>query len=82
MAIFLNDRPDVGEALDIALPALDLRGETHMLPTQLGITCWVREAPKGSLYRYLCGLQFRYANDFEREQVKEYITYVREKYKV
>ncbi len=82
VAIYLNEYPDVGEALQVQMPAVRLRGQRHELPVQLGIVCWVRQAPKGSLYRNVCGLQFRYANDLERETVKEYMGYVREKYKM
>ena len=53
-----------------------------MIFEQLGIVCWVRRAPKGSLYRNVCGLQFRYADDMERELVKEYVGYIRTKYKI
>lgn len=82
VAMYLNDYPDVGEALQVQLPAIRLQGEKHELPVQLGIVCWVRQAPKGSLYRNVCGLQFRYADDLERETVKEYMEYVRAKYKI
>lgn len=82
VAIYLNEYPDVGEALQVQMPAVRLQGQRHELPVQLGIVCWVRQAPKGSLYRNVCGLQFRYANDLERETVKEYMGYVREKYKM
>lgn len=82
VAIYLNDYPDVGEALQVQMPTVRLEGQRHELPVQLGIVCWVRQAPKGSLYRNVCGLQFRYANDLERETVKEYMEYVRAKYKV
>ena len=82
MAIYLNDYPDVGEALQVQMPTIRLQGERHELPVQLGIVCWVRQAPKGSLYRNVCGLQFRYADDIERETVKEYMQYVRAKYKM
>lgn len=82
VAIYLNDYPDVGEALQVQMPTIRLRGERHELPVQLGIVCWVRQAPKGSLYRNVCGLQFRYADDIERETVKEYMEYVRAKYKM
>lgn len=82
VAIYLNDYPDVGEALQVQLPTVRLQGQRHELPVQLGIVCWVRQAPKGSLYRNVCGLQFRYANDIERETVKEYMEYIREKYKM
>ena len=82
LAMYLNEFPDVGEALQVQLPPIRVKGEKHELPVQLGIVCWVREAPKGSLYRNICGLQFRYADDLERETVKEYIEYVRVKYKI
>lgn len=82
VAIYLNDYPDVGEALQVQMPIIRLQGERHELPVQLGIVCWVRQAPKGSLYRNVCGLQFRYADDIERETVKEYMEYVRAKYKM
>ena len=78
----LNDYPDVGEALAVQMPSIRLQGERHELPEQLGIVCWVRRAPKGSLYRNVCGLQFRYADDMERELVKEYVGYIRAKYKL
>ena len=82
VAIYLNDFPDVGEALHVRMPAIRLQGERHEIAEQLGIVCWLRPAPKGSLYRNVCGLQFRYANDLEREAFKEYISYVRTKYKL
>lgn len=82
VAIYLNDYPDVGEALQVQMPTIRLQGERHELPVQLGIVCWVRQAPKGSLYRNVCGLQFRYADDIERETAKEYMEYVRAKYKM
>lgn len=82
VAIYLNDYPDVGEALQVQMPTIRLQGERHELPVQLGIVCWVRQAPKGSLYRNVCGLQFRYADDIERETVKEYMECVRAKYKM
>ena len=82
LAVYLNDYPDVGEALSVQMPTIRLQGERHELPEQLGIVCWVRRAPKGSLYRNVCGLQFRYADDMERELVKEYVGYIRTKYKI
>ena len=82
LAMYLNDFPDVGEALQVQMPVIRLNGERHELPDQLGIVCWLRQAPKGSLYRNACGLQFRYADDLEREAMKEYMGYVRAKYKI
>ena len=82
MALLMNDYPEVGEALQISLPPVTIEGVTHQLPAQLGIACWVRKAPKGSVYRNFCGIQFRFADDPEREAVCEYLQHLRTKYKL
>ena len=82
MALFLNDYPDVGEALRVNLPPIALDGQTHEIAPQLGIVCWVRQAPRGSLYRNVCGIQLRFADDIEREALAEYIDHLRTKYKL
>ncbi len=82
MALFLNDYPDVGEALQIFLPPVEADGESLELPAQLGIVCWVRQAPKGSVYRNVCGIQFRFADDLEREAMGEYVSRLRAKFKL
>ncbi len=82
MALLMNDYPDVGEALQVSLPPVTVEGVTHQLPDQLGIACWVRQAPKGSVYRHVCGVQFRFADDLEREAMCEYLHYLRTKYKL
>ena len=82
LAMYLNDYPDVGEALQVKLPAVRVDGQRYELPVQLGIVCWLRQAPKGSLFRNACGIQFRYADELEREAMKEYMEHVRAKYKI
>ena len=82
LAMYLNDYPDVGEALQVKLPVVRVDDQRYELPAQLGIVCWLREAPKGSLFRNACGIQFRYADDLEREAMKEYMEHVRAKYKI
>lgn len=82
IALFLNDCPDVGEALQIHMPPVATGGESCEIPTQLGIVCWVRQAPKGSVYRNICGIQFRFGDDLEREAVGEYMGHLRAKYKL
>ena len=82
LAMYLNDYPDVGEALQVQMPVVRVDGERCELPVQLGIVCWMRQAPKGSLYRNVCGVQFRYSDELEREAMKEYMEHVRAKYKI
>ena len=82
LAMYLNDYPDVGEALQVQLPVVRVDGDRCELPVQLGIVCWMRQAPKGSLYRNVCGVQFRYSDELEREAMKEYMEHVRAKYKI
>ena len=72
----------MGEALQVKLPAVRVDGQRYELPVQLGIVCWLRQAPKGSLFRNACGIQFRYADELEREAMKEYMEHVRAKYKI
>ncbi len=82
MALMLNDYPDVGEGLGIQLPPVTVDGQTHTAADQLGIVCWVREAPKGSTFRNVCGIQLRFADDPEREAFCDYIDHLRTKYKL
>ena len=82
LAMYLNDYPDVGEALQVQMPVVRVDGERCELPVQLGIVCWMRQAPKGSLYCNVCGVQFRYSDELEREAMKEYMEHVRAKYKI
>ena len=42
----------------------------------------MREAPKGSLYRNLCGLQFRFAETEEKQRLQIYLENVKEKYRL
>ena len=82
MALMLSEHPDVGEALGIQLPPVAVDGQTYQVCDQLGIVCWVREAPKGSVYRNVCGIQFRFGSDPEREALAAYIAHLRVKYKL
>ena len=80
-AIYLNRRFDVGEVCTITLPRIGTseKGKSINL---VGAVCWMREAPRGSLYRNICGLQFRFGNPDEKKIVSNYIQNVKEKYKL
>jgi hypothetical protein len=44
--------------------------------------CWQREAPKGSLFRNIAGVQFRFADGAERDRLKAYVANLKKKYKL
>jgi hypothetical protein len=66
-AVFLNRRFDVGDVCEIFLPRVGTSREGQAINNVVSAICWLREAPKGSLYRFICGLQFRFADGTERE---------------
>ena len=80
-AIFMNRHFDVGEIVELNLPRVGTSERGQAL-TEVGTVCWVREAPRGSMYRMLCGLQFRFGDSTEKEQLQGYLANVKEKYKL
>ncbi len=42
----------------------------------------VRELPKGDSFRFVCGIQLRFANLEERRKMQEYVMYVKKRYKL
>lgn len=82
-AVFMNRRFDVGEVCLVDLPRVGTSPDGRSIPELVAAVCWTREAPKGSLYRYLCGVQFRFGDDTgEHERVKAYVENVKKKYKL
>jgi hypothetical protein len=81
-AIYLNRRFDVGEICELTLPRVGLAQEGRAIEDIVAVICWNREAPKGSLYRNICGLQFRFEDGADREKVKAYVANVKKKYKL
>lgn len=83
LAININYHFDVGEAIEIDLPnvgsAIDGIGPKAIT----SIICWTREAPKGSLYRHVAGVQFRFGDDgSQRETMQNYVAFAKKKYKL
>jgi hypothetical protein len=81
-AIYLNRHFDVGEVCQLCLPRVGLDPEGQAVENVVALVCWMREAPKGSLYRQICGLQFRFADAGERDRVRAYVAHVKKKYKL
>ena len=44
--------------------------------------CWMRELPKGGAFRFVAGIQLRFADLEERKQMQEYVAYVKKRYKL
>lgn len=82
MAIYLNRKLEVGEVCELTLPRLGTVEEGRKLEGLVGIVCWLREAPRGSLFRNICGLQFRFSDEADRTRFVEYLGYMKKKYKL
>lgn len=81
-ALYLNRRFDVGEMVSMALPRIGTSEKGKGIDELVGNVCWLREAPKGSLYRNLCGLQFRFADPEEKKRLQLYLENVKDKYRI
>lgn len=82
MAAYLNRRFEVGETCELTLPNIGTAMEGRGVEDIISSVCWVREAPKGSMYRNVCGFQFRFADGPEKKQVQTYVEHVKKKYKL
>lgn len=82
MAAFMNDRFEVGEICELSLPNVGVEPEGRGIADIVSVVCWMREAPKGSIYRNVCGFQFRFADGSEKERAQEYVAHVKKKYKL
>ena len=82
MAMFLNDRMDVGELCCVTLPRVGSAPEGASIRDVVAVVCWNRDAPRGSLYRRICGLQYRLAVGEEHQRMVDYVGNVKNKYKI
>ena len=81
-ALFVNRYFEVGEAIEMNLPRIGISPEGAAIPEIIAAICWSREAPKGSNYRFVCGVQFRMGNDAQREQIQNYMMNVKKTFKL
>lgn len=82
MALYLNHRFEVGEICEITLPNVGTAKEGKGIADVVSVVCWMREAPKGSIYRNICGFQFRFGDGPERKQMQNYVAHIKKKYKL
>ena len=81
MALFLNDTFDVGELINVTLPRVGTSPEGKSIPDIPSVVCWLRDAPRGSLYRRLAGFQYRLSEP-EKKEMSNYVNNVKKKYKI
>lgn len=81
-ALFVNRHFEVGEVMVLNLPRVGMAPEGAAIPEVIAAVCWGREAPKGSNYRFLSGVQFRMGDDAQREQLQNYMLYVKKLFKL
>ena len=82
LALYLNRRFEVGEVCEMTLPRIGLSEEGQSIEGVLAVVCWMREAPKGSIYRNVCGFQFRFGDPSEKERMQGYVANIKKKYKL
>ena len=82
LASYLNRNLAVGEVCDITLPSIGTTKEGHEISGAVAVVCWTREAPKGSPFRRVAGFQFRFADSVERQQMQDYVTNIKKRYKL
>jgi len=71
----------VGDICELYFPRVGITEEGRPRNVVAAV-CWMREAPKGSVYPMICGVQFRFSDNIEREQLKIYMGAVQKKYKL
>ena len=82
LAVYMNRWFDVGETCIFTLPRLGTASDGHTAQEVVGVVCWTREVPKGSSFRYVAGIQLRFANPEERAEMQDYVAYVKKRYKL
>jgi hypothetical protein len=81
-AIFADRRFEVGEICELSLPHIGTAKEGRAIENIVSVVCWTREAPKGSQYHNICGLQFRFADGADRGRIQDYVENIKKKYKL
>lgn len=82
LAVYMNDWLQVGENCIFTLPRLGTASEGTNEYEVVGVICWTRELPKGGPFRFVTGVQLRFANNEERKEMQEYVAYVQKRYKL
>lgn len=82
LAVYMNRWFEVGESCIFTLPRLGTMAEGKPEREVVGVICWMREMPKGSPFRFVAGIQLRFADPVERQEMQDYVAYVKKRYKL
>ena len=82
LAVYMNRWFEVGENCIFTLPRLGNASEGMPSREVVGVICWEREMPKGGPFRFVTGIQLRFANTDEKVKMQEYVAYVKKIYKL
>lgn len=82
LAVYMNRWFEVGENCIFTLPRLGNASEGMPSREVVGVICWEREMPKGGPFRFVTGIQLRFANTDEKVKMQEYVAYVKNRYKL
>ena len=82
LAVYMNRWFEVGETCIFTLPRLGNASEGMPSREVVGVICWEREMPKGGPFRFVTGIQLRFANTDEKVKMQEYVAYVKKRYKL
>ena len=82
LAVYMNRWFNVGESCRFTLPRIGNASDGQEAQDVVGVVCWTRELPKGGSYRFVTGIQLRFADIQERGQMQDYVSYVKKRYKL
>ena len=82
LAVYMNRWLTVGENCIFTLPHIGTVSDGLPEREVVGVICWMREMPKGGPFRYVAGIQLRFADIQERQDMQEYVAYVKKRYKL
>ena len=82
LAVYMNRWFEVGENCIFTLPRLGTASNGVKELEVVGVICCMREMPKGGPFRFVTGVQLRFANTDERKDMQEYVAYVKDRYKL
>ena len=71
LAVYMNRWFEVGESCIFTLPRLGSASEGMPETEVVGVICWMREMPKGGPFRFVTGVQLRFANTDEKIKMYE-----------
>lgn len=82
LAVMDNRWFEVGQTCVVRMPRVGTASSGASSQEVVGVVCWMRELPKGSTFRFVMGLQLRFAEPIEREHFADYVAIVQKQYKL